>query len=253
MAAWRVARSILVLHAQLQRQAPRAAPPATARVAWGTIGDTSHTNTSDHSPHDFPGWDDDVVTAGDIPHAPALGLDFGVVAEALRQSRDMRIKYVIFNRRMFSYYAASGHAAFTWRPYTGLDPHTTHGHVSVVGDQRADGEQPWSTGLQKETAPVPALDEDAPSYQAAIWLLASIAAMSPTQLNGSNQENPNAGQAVTLVADLLDMKDNVAALLTSVAAISARLNAITAPEGGAPFTDAQLAQLRALIESTEDS
>lgn len=146
--AWRLAHSIPVFHAQLKTGYPFAAPPATPNVQWGTIADLSHSSTSDHSPNDFAGWGNDIVTAADWPHRPDLGLDNHKVCESLRLSRDARIKYVIFNRRMFSSYAARGYPAWTWRPYpnTATDPHTDHAHLSVVGDARADGTQPWQIG-----------------------------------------------------------------------------------------------------------
>lgn len=147
--AWRVAYAVTTWHANLQAVYPAAKPPATPTVAWGTIGDTSHTSTSDHSPHDFPGWGSDIVTAGDAPHAPSLGLDMHKVTEAMRVSRDQRIKYVIWDRRIFSSYASAGYAPFVWRPYSNAssDPHTDHAHLSVVGDPRGDLTTPWEVGV----------------------------------------------------------------------------------------------------------
>jgi len=144
---WRTAGGVLVWHTQLKVTYPRAAPPATAASSWGTVGDLAHSSTSDHYPKDFPGWGSDIVTAGDAPHAPNLGLDMFKVTEAMRVSRDERIKYVIFYDRMFSSYSTSSRAAWAWGPYSGSDdPHRTHAHLSVVGDRRADGTQPWSIG-----------------------------------------------------------------------------------------------------------
>lgn len=142
--AWRPARSLLVLQRQLQAAAPRARP-ATSADEWGLIGDALHDPTSDHSPHDFPGWGDDIVTAADFPNRPDLGLDAHRVLDNIRRSRDPRVKYAISNGEMFSSYPARGYDAYQWRPYTGTsDKHWTHGHLSVVGDKRADGEQPWA-------------------------------------------------------------------------------------------------------------
>jgi hypothetical protein len=146
---WRVARSVLALHAQL-RAASRAAPPATPASAWGTISDAAHSLTSDHSPHDFPGWGNDIVTAGDFPDRPDLGLDARRVLDDIRRSRDPRVKYGISHGQMFSSYATSSFPAWAWRPYRGDDGHWTHGHLSVVGDARADGEQPWAIGPEED-------------------------------------------------------------------------------------------------------
>jgi hypothetical protein len=139
--AWRLVRSLDRLRQQVRAAAPRSAPPATAASAWGTIGDTAHTSTSDHSPHTYAALGSTpVVCAADFPHAPALGLDGGVFAEALRRSRDPRIAYVIFNRRIFS----STNSPWTWRAYTGSDPHDTHWHVSVVHTAAADDTRDWA-------------------------------------------------------------------------------------------------------------
>lgn len=144
---WRAARSLLVLHQQLQAGAPRARPPAIEVDAWGLIGDAAHDPTSDHTPHDFPGWGSQIVTAADFPNAPALGLDAHAVLNDLRLSKDPRIKYGISNGQIFSSYATSGYPAWVWRPYnpSNGDKHFTHGHLSVVGDARADDTRPWDT------------------------------------------------------------------------------------------------------------
>lgn len=146
--AWRAAASIPVFHTQLKNRYPRAAPPNTQVVSWGVWGHPG--TTSDHQPKAIAGLGANVVTACDWPHAPALGLDNHEVCEALRQSRDARIKYVIFNRRMFSSYASGDIPPFTWRRYPNadVDPHTDHGHMSVVGDARADQTHLWRISLR---------------------------------------------------------------------------------------------------------
>ncbi|RPJ37799.1 MAG: hypothetical protein EHM35_06010, partial [Planctomycetaceae bacterium] len=88
--AWRAAKSLTEFHKGLKKAYPRSVPPATDVNSWGIIGDLDHNNTSDHSPHNFPGWGNDIVTAADWPHAPNLGLDAGKVAEFLRLSHDAR-------------------------------------------------------------------------------------------------------------------------------------------------------------------
>lgn len=142
---WRAAHSLGVLHAQL-KAGSKAAPPATGAGEWGLIGDAAHDPASDHSPHDFPGWGTQIVTAADFPNRPDLGLDAHAVLDSIRRSQDGRVKYGISNGQMFSSYAAHGIAAWTWRPYSGSsDKHFTHGHISVVGDARADDPRPWQT------------------------------------------------------------------------------------------------------------
>src|SRR5690348_12488358 len=112
---WRVVDSLQTLNAQIREYAPRAVPPATDVNAWGSIADDAHSASSDHYPHYYVSelGATAVVCARDFPHAPALGLDGGVVTERLRQSRDPRIGYVIFDRRI----TGPSHG-WQWAPYT---------------------------------------------------------------------------------------------------------------------------------------
>lgn len=152
--AWRPARSLEVLKGQIQATYWWAAPPATSPLSWGMLGDpNTHDATSDHMAHDFPGWGNDIVTAHDFPHRPDLRLDAGAIVEAMRRSRDARIKYVIFNRRLYSSYSTTTRAAWSWGTYSGSNPHTDHAHVSVVGDARADGTQRWTIGATEVLTP----------------------------------------------------------------------------------------------------
>jgi hypothetical protein len=147
---WRPAASLPVLHAQLKRGS-RAAPPATNANAWGMKGDRQHLldeqrtgNVSGHNPHDYR-FGLQVVTAADFPNAPALGLDAWAVLDDIRRSHDDRVLYGISNGKMFSSYAAHGAPPWAWRYYGGSDGHFDHGHLSVVGDERADNTRPWLT------------------------------------------------------------------------------------------------------------
>lgn len=134
---WRVAESIKQLQRQLRRLAPAA--PATA---FGTVADTAHTEKSQHYPKVYAGLGSrPVVCAGDFPRAGALNPR--AVLDAIRLSRDPRVLYGISQGQQFSSYLAHGYPAWTWRPYTGDDGHFSHGHLSVVGDARADDPRPW--------------------------------------------------------------------------------------------------------------
>ncbi|WP_433067472.1 hypothetical protein [Dactylosporangium sp. CS-033363] len=140
-----------MLQQQLQAGAPRARPPGTGADEWGLIGDAAHDPTSDHTPHDFSGLGKAVVTAADFPNRPDLGLDAHLVLDDIRRARDPRAKYGISNGEIFSNHAVTEggktYPAWTWRPYRPKngDRHFTHGHLSVVGDARADGTQAWPT------------------------------------------------------------------------------------------------------------
>jgi hypothetical protein len=122
MAPWRVAQSLLVLRKQIDALAP-----SRSKASDGTIGDAEHSlRDSDHNP-----WVKDgrfgVVTALDITNDPANGVNSEDLAEALRLSKDPRIKYIISNRKISNPLIQDG----AWRPYSGANPHTRHVHISV--------------------------------------------------------------------------------------------------------------------------
>src|SRR5829696_1398678 len=99
---WRVARALDTLLGQLNAHAPR-----RNKASDGAIGDTDHQNrSSDHNPWYGPG----IVTARDFTHDPGGGLDCQWLANTLVANRDPRIKYLIWNRRIWQ---------GSWRAYSG--------------------------------------------------------------------------------------------------------------------------------------
>lgn len=130
-ASWRVAKSLDTLLAQIN-----AAYPDRSKVADGSIGDAAHAaSVSDHNPDQ-----NGVVRARDYTHDPEHGFDAHAMADRLIDSHDPRIKYVISRGRI----ASATIAPWTWRTYTGTNPHDHHAHVSVVADARADSTSPWT-------------------------------------------------------------------------------------------------------------
>lgn len=133
--AWRVAGGLKRLRQEIDLLAP-----GRSKASDGSIGDARHAvSTSDHNP-----WVEadgmGVVTAIDITHDPARGCDCALLAERLREARDPRIKYVIWNRRIFS----SVRQPWVWRSYTGSNPHAHHVHVSVQSQPELfDDAAPW--------------------------------------------------------------------------------------------------------------
>lgn len=129
---WRMAKSIARFIQQCNLHAP-----ARAKTYDGTIGDAAHQATkSDHNPNALG-----VVTAVDITHDPARGMDCGEIVEALMKSKDPRIKYIIWRGRIMS----SKVAPWTWRTYNGVNKHSAHLHLSV--DPRPelyDDDRPWA-------------------------------------------------------------------------------------------------------------
>jgi hypothetical protein len=145
---WRVAASLETLRKQLNAIAPK-----RSIIADGSIGDAAHASrSSDHNAwvdSDDPDTVGDVVTARDFTHDPAGGLDCHLLAAALVLSRDKRIKYVIWNKRIWT--PGTG-----WKAYTGPNPHTKHLHLSVQATQKLyDSTTPWVLlGLTNEEDPL---------------------------------------------------------------------------------------------------
>jgi hypothetical protein len=88
---------------------------------------------------------DGVVTAIDITHNPENGCDAKKLADAWVESQDDRIKYIIYNKKMVSSYPSGGKKPWTWRPYSGSNPHTKHVHISVNASKSLyDSRDDWA-------------------------------------------------------------------------------------------------------------
>jgi hypothetical protein len=150
---WTLAGALGTLRAEVD-----ALWPDRSKLSDGTLGDPAHqARTSDHNPDA-----DGVVRAWDC--TAWVGPDGNVadlLAEHLRATRDPRVKYVIRSSRMFSSYPTSSTPAWTWRPYTGTNPHDKHTHVSVQPAPPGDDPSPWH--LEESLMPTPA------EIAAAVW------------------------------------------------------------------------------------
>lgn len=128
MAGWYIAASLEKLRAQLNALAPK-----RSKLSDGGIGDAAHNaRSSDHNPIEGTGQ----VCARDFTHDPAGGLDCHVLAAALVANRDARIKYIIWNHRIWTLNTG-------WQNYTGENPHTKHLHLSVRSGALGDGTRAW--------------------------------------------------------------------------------------------------------------
>lgn len=129
---WRPAKSINALLAQVN-----AAAPQRKRSQDGTIGDAAHAaRKSDHNPNA-----QGVVCALDLTHDPGRGLDCEKLARQLVESRDPRIKYIIWRGKIVS----SKIQPWVWRQYNGSNQHMTHLHLSVDPDPaKYDDAEPWN-------------------------------------------------------------------------------------------------------------
>lgn len=137
--SWRVAKSLLVLRAQINHKAPQ-----RKKTHDGTVGDAAHqSRKSDHNP-----WVRDggagVVTALDVTHDPAGACDCKTLASALVAARDTRLKYIIWDSRICRSYAADGVPPWQWGTYGGANAHNKHIHISVSADAALyDSQAAW--------------------------------------------------------------------------------------------------------------
>ena len=142
---WKVSRPIYALGKQIEAIFPARHP------ADGTIASGSHAKwpRSDH---------------GQDPNGIVRAIDAGVyldqggpLFEALRLSRDVRIKYCIHNRQIFSSYDHANGPPYTLRPYSGDNPHESHIHMSVLPAFDAVI-APWDLG---NLTPTPTQEDEA--------------------------------------------------------------------------------------------
>ena len=152
MATWRNARSLDKFRAELD-----AVCPDRSRESDGTIGDQAHAaRTSDHNPNTAG-----VVTGNDFTDDDAHGADMRKVLAYLLRVKDRRIKYLIHEAHIYSSYPTGVHPAWAQRPYTGLNGHFHHLHVSVSADPALyDNAAPWGIADALEEDPLAALTRD---------------------------------------------------------------------------------------------
>jgi hypothetical protein len=158
MANWRLAESLKKLREQINAEFPD-----RSKASDGSIGDAAHSaRTSDHNPNEAG-----VVCAIDVTHDPKAGCTGDHLAAALVKSRDPRIKYVIWNRRIIKAYKDKGKIpAWTWQKYTGPNAHSHHIHISVkpekiTYDDRAEWDIDLDIAVVADAEPEAAEDSEA--------------------------------------------------------------------------------------------
>lgn len=151
---WRNAKSLIKLKQQIN-----AAYPNRKRDSDGHIGDNAHCSNAGHtgsSDHCLNIEDNGtkVVTAMDITHDPK-NCDVDGIVEAIRSSKNSRIKYIIWNKRICNSANIGGKPAWSWRPYTGKNAHTKHAHFSVKPSKNSyDSIADWQIGTSISDANV---------------------------------------------------------------------------------------------------
>jgi hypothetical protein len=174
--AWYLVPSLVALRNEANRLYPN-----RDKSSDGSIGDAAHAGTtSDHNP-DWKG----AVHAYDLDedldgNGTDSGDELAFLAEAIRGRRDPRVKYVIYGGRIFASYGTSQRRAWTWGPYSGVNAHKKHMHVSVLSTHVGENDtSPW---FPIETAPAPADDEDEDMFvmyhpNHTFWLVTPTAAV----------------------------------------------------------------------------
>lgn len=149
MSDWILVPSLVVLRGEFNTVAP-----GRRKGADGSIGDSHHSSSSDHTPdedsdilrdHDADSKNEvhalDIDSAGPWPGGPAW-FDRAVkaIVERHRTGRDNRLQYVIWNRQI----ANRAIDNWRWRTYTSTtDQHTNHAHFSSR----------YTTAQEQDTSP----------------------------------------------------------------------------------------------------
>lgn len=163
MAAWRLARSLMRLRNEINLEWPM-----RDRASDGSIGDADHAGRkSDHNPNDAGvvraiDTDDDIDAEDDtVPFK---------LAEHLRHLGKSGFR-PLQNGGLVIYFARYCSAATTWdwRPYTGINAHKSHVHVSVGRDPfQYDCEYAWSINEITQPEEPPMTEQKLDAIHAAI-------------------------------------------------------------------------------------
>ena len=110
--------------------------PDRDRTSDGWIGDTRHAaRPSDHNPDE-----QGIVRAVDIDRdlsgkaKPDLMPDLADQIRLCARAGDKRVAYVIFSNKI-----CSPKKNWAWRPYSGVNPHNHHCHISFTKKGDTDG------------------------------------------------------------------------------------------------------------------
>lgn len=135
--------------------------PGRRTTSDGVCSSLKHRKQNPNSDHDYG-------NAFDLSHDPANGVDCNDLA--LLVAKDGRVKYVIWNRRIWNPSVSP-----EWRGYYGSNPHTQHMHVSIKPQAR-DDTSPWFVASK----PTPKPEDDMTDAEKA-RLFDTLEALSKTQ------------------------------------------------------------------------
>lgn len=149
--AWRLAKSLITLRDEVSDVAPK-----RSRISDGTIGDPAHADrASRHNPNRYG-----VVTALDLTHDPAGGMDVHALARRLVKDPHPELEYVISNGQV-----AKRRNGFRWERYYGSNQHVSHAHFAVGVGPDSDPRPPydsttsWNVATPEPSQPDPEEDD----------------------------------------------------------------------------------------------
>lgn len=129
MSTWRLAKSLAELLLEVNTYAPD-----RSKALDGTIGDAAHASrASRHNPNYWG-----VVTALDITHDPAHGMDVHTLARLITKNPHPNLAYVISDGE--GAYRSEG---WKWRTYGGAAPHDQHAHFAVGAGTDSNPQPPY--------------------------------------------------------------------------------------------------------------
>lgn len=169
MSAWVLIPCLVALRTEFNLLAPN-----RDKGADGSIGDTAHTSSSDHTPdedsavlrdHDADSKNEvhalDIDSTGPWPdgrtfRSIVLGIIAAERAKWLDPDDKCRLRYVIFDRKIYHL-----DNDFQPRDYTGSDPHTNHAHFSGRYDSDTEADtRPWGVLIEGDD-PMPFIENQA--------------------------------------------------------------------------------------------
>ena len=109
--------------------------PNRDRRSDGWIGDSSHSkrgSASDHNPDDN-GWVRAIDVDANLSDDPKASYVFANQLRLLAR-RDRRLSYIIYSGKI-----ASRRSLWRFKKYTGINPHTSHLHISFTKKGDKDG------------------------------------------------------------------------------------------------------------------
>lgn len=155
MAGWILVPCLVSLRNEFNQLAPN-----RDKGSDGSIGDTSHSaSSSDHNPDETGNTPSEDADSKNEVHAIDVDADLrktdwsmaravNVIRLRHKDGKDDRLQNIIWNRRI-----ASRSWGWTWRDYTGSNPHDKHAHFSAR----------YTTAQENDTRPWGLLEDDMPT------------------------------------------------------------------------------------------